>query len=103
MFELCQQEDKFSGDIFRGMNTYFCHPYHSWEKGTVENTIRRIRRYIPKGTPLHQYAKEQIHWLEDKLNNTPRKCLGWRTLNEAMKEVLNSYKFSQSGAFRSGM
>lgn len=82
---------------------YFCHPYHSWEKGTVENTIGRIRRYIPKGTPLHEYTKEQIQWLENKMNNTPRKCLGWKTPNEAMKEVLNSYKFSQSGAFRSGM
>lgn len=73
---------------------YFCHPYHSWEKGTVENTIGRIRRYIPKGTPLHQYTPEQIQWLENKLNNTPRKCLGWKTPNEAMADVLNSYKWN---------
>ena len=74
-------------------NWYFCHPYHSWEKGTVENTIGRIRRYIPKGTPLHQYTREQIQWLENRLNNTPRKCLGWKTPNEAMADVLNRYKF----------
>lgn len=30
------------------IKTYFCHPYHSWEKGSVENTIGLIRRYLPK-------------------------------------------------------
>lgn len=73
---------------------YFCHPYHSWEKGSVENMIGRIRRYIPKGTSLSKYTPEQIQWLEDVVNNTPRECIGWRTPNEAIAEVLNSYKFT---------
>lgn len=72
---------------------FFCQPYHSWEKGTVENTIKRIRRFIPKGTPLSQFSDTQIQWLENKMNNTPRKCLNYLTPNEAFEKEVNSYKF----------
>lgn len=58
---------------------YFCHPYHSWEKGTVENTIGRIRRVIPKSTDLTPITHEQVTLLQATLNNTPRKCLGYLT------------------------
>jgi len=72
---------------------YFCHAYASWEKGTVENTIGRIRVYIPKGTNLSIYTNQQIQWLENQLNNTPRKCLNYKTPNEAMEQEVNKYKF----------
>jgi len=72
---------------------FFCHPYHSWEKGSVENTIGRVRRCIPKGTKLYQYSTEQIQWLENQLNNTPRKCLNYQTPNEVMQQEANKYKF----------
>ena len=67
-----------------GIPVYFCHPYHSWEKGTVENTIGRIRRYLPKGTNLELVSEEKINQLEYILNNTPRKCLGYLTPYEKM-------------------
>ena len=76
-----------------GVRFYFCHPYHSWEKGTVENMIGRVRRYVPKGTNIHKLTDIQIQWLENKLNNTPRKVLGFRTPNEVMEKELNRYKF----------
>lgn len=76
------------------INVYFCHPYHSWEKGTVENTIGRIRRYIPKGTDLLQIPKEKISELEYILNSTPRKCLGYLTPYEKMSMELG--KISKS-------
>lgn len=66
------------------INVYFTHPYHSWEKGTVENTIGRIRRYLPKGTDLKQISHNKISQLEYILNNTPRKCLGYLTPYEKM-------------------
>jgi IS30 family transposase len=66
------------------INVYFCHPYHSWEKGTVENTNGRIRRYIPKGTDIKEIPDEKINQLEYILNNTPRKCLGYLTPYEKM-------------------
>lgn len=63
---------------------YFCHPYHSWEKGTVENANKLIRQFIPKGSDLSKYSKRFIERLERKLNDRPMKCLDYRTPNEAL-------------------
>ena len=68
------------------IKTYFCNPYHSWEKGGVENTIGRIRRYIPKGSNLAEYTDRDIAKIEHWLNHTPRKCLNWKTPHEIMTE-----------------
>lgn len=54
------------------VDTYFCNPYHSWEKGGVENTIGRIRRYIPKGANLADYSDAEITRIEHWLNHTHR-------------------------------
>lgn len=67
-----------------GVKMYFCHPYHSWEKGTVENTNKVIRRDIPKGADLSTYSKRFIERLEAKLNRRPMKCLGYRTPEEVL-------------------
>jgi IS30 family transposase len=72
-----------------GMDIYFCHAYHSWEKGTVENTNGRIRRYIPKGLSIDQVTDEQIKEVEIRMNSTPRKCLGYLTPYEKMSQVLS--------------
>lgn len=72
---------------------WFCHAYASWEKGTVENMIGRIRNYLPKGVSLNRITNRQIQWLENQLNNTPRKCLNYLTPNEAMMKEVNKYKF----------
>ena len=71
-----------------GFDVFFCHAYHSWEKGTVENTNGRIRRVIPKGLSLDGLTDNQIKELEYRLNSTPRKCLGYLTPYEKMMEVL---------------
>lgn len=67
-----------------GVKIYFCHPYHSWEKGTVENANKLIRQFIPKGSDLSKYSKHFIERLEQKLNDRPMKCLDYKTPNEAM-------------------
>ncbi len=67
---------------------YFCHAYASWEKGTVENTNGRIRRYIPKGKSIDILSEEAIARVEYQLNHTPRKCLGYLTPTEAMEKAL---------------
>ena len=67
-----------------GVPLYFCHPYHAWEKGGVENENKLIRQYLPKGTNLGRYSGQTIRKIQDKLNNRPRKCLGYRTPLEAM-------------------
>jgi len=67
-----------------GVRIYFCHPYHSWEKGTVENTNKVIRRDIPKGSDLSRYSKRFIEALEQKLNRRPMKCLDYRSPQEIL-------------------
>ena len=62
-----------------GTTSYFCQPYHSWEKGTVENTIGLVRRYIPKGTDLANVSQYQLNKIERILNARPRKCLSFQT------------------------
>lgn len=71
-----------------GMPVYFCHAYHSWEKGTVENTNGRLRRFISKGVSMDDFSEKQIKAVEDWLNNTPRKCLQYLTPYEKMHQVL---------------
>jgi len=62
--------------------TYACNPYHSWEKGTVENTIKRLRRFVPKGISVDNVTQRYLTALENKFNSTPRKVLGFLTPNE---------------------
>lgn len=69
-----------------GTQIFFCHPYHSWEKGLVENTNRWIRVFIPKKADLATYTKEDVQRIEDWLNHTPRQCLQGATPYEMMME-----------------
>ena len=68
-----------------GTKSYFCNPYHSWEKGTVENTIGIVRWFLPKKTNFDNVSDDQIKNIENWLNNRPRKCLNFMTPNEAYK------------------
>ena len=70
-----------------GMAVYFAHPYHSWERGTNENTNSLIRYYFPKGTDFATISNEHVKKIEEKLNNRPRKRLGYKT----PQEVFNNY------------
>lgn len=65
---------------------YFCHPYHSWEKGSIEEGNRQIRKYIPKGSDISKYSTQAIGLLEQKLNNRPLKCLDYETPTEVLKQ-----------------
>jgi len=84
------KENSYHLQITKELKTpvFFCHAYHSWEKGTVENTNGRIRRYIKKGESIDVFSDEQIAAIEYILNNTPRKCLRFLTPCEKMIEVL---------------
>lgn len=68
----------------RGCKTYFCAPYHAWEKGTVENTIGLIRSYVPKKTSLSSITTADLNTIARELNNRPRKRLGYLTPYEVM-------------------
>jgi IS30 family transposase len=68
------------------ISCFFAHPYHSWERGTNENTNGLIRWYFPKRTDFATISDDAIKAVEDALNNRPRKRLGWRTPLEAFNE-----------------
>ena len=70
------------------VDVYFARPYHSWERGTNENTNGLVRQYLPKGTDFTQVTSDNVQWIEDKLNNRPRKCLGFKTPKEMMDLAL---------------
>jgi transposase, IS30 family len=70
-----------------GVSVFFCNAYHPWEKGTVENTIKRIRRFIPKGADIAKYSWRDIKKIEYWLNTKPMKCLQYLTPYEKMAQV----------------
>ena len=61
---------------------YYCHSYSAWEKGTVENHNRIIRRFFPKGTDFTRVTKERIAAIQEWMNNYPRKLLNWKSPNQ---------------------
>lgn len=60
------------------MQIYFAHTYHSWERGTNENTNGLVRRYFPKGTYFSNIKIEQLNKAVERINYRPRKRLGYR-------------------------
>jgi IS30 family transposase len=61
---------------------YFAHPYHAWERGLCENTNGLIRQYFPKAMSFETITDEHVQWAMNRLNNRPRKTLGYKTPNE---------------------
>lgn len=61
---------------------YFAHPYHSWERGVNENTNGLVRQYFPKKSEFSKITDSQINKVVERLNNGPRKTLGYKTPNE---------------------
>ena len=74
-----------------GTCSYFCEPFHSYERGTVENTIGLVRRLLPKKTNLAKISQDHLNKIEFWLNNRPRKCLGFKTPVEVFKAECCTY------------
>lgn len=75
-----------------GLKIYFCHPYHSWEKGSIENVNKFIRRYIPRGSDFSRYTKEEISLIEEKCNARFMKCLNYATPSERLNQSRKNKK-----------
>jgi IS30 family transposase len=71
-----------------GTKSYFCNPFHSWEKGSVEYSIGLVRRFLPKKTDFAKISRYRIRKIEDLLNNRPRKCLDFQTPSEAFSSCV---------------
>ena len=76
--------DKLCRSIHGGtrFQVWYCHSYAAWEKGSVENHNRMIRRFFPKGTDFTKVSKKRIAAIQEWMNNYPRKILDWKTPNQ---------------------
>jgi IS30 family transposase len=72
------------------IDVFFANPYHSWERGTNENTNGLIRRLHPKKSSFAGIGVAELAKIETYLNDRPRKCLGWYTPREKMAAFLSS-------------
>jgi IS30 family transposase len=73
-----------------GIDTYHCDPYSSWQKGGVENLNGLIRQYLPRGIDLSQISHHEIYVIQEKLNNRPRKNLGYKSPNQCLQGLRES-------------
>jgi len=69
--------------------TYFAKPFHSWERGQNENANGLLRQYFPKSMKLNDVSIKQVFQAVHKLNNRPRKCLGFKTPYEVFQQLTN--------------
>lgn len=79
-----------------GLQTYFAHAYHSWERGSNEKGNGMIRRYFPKGTNFDEISEHHIWLVQELINNRPMKCLNWKTPNEVYQEHLTQLLSTQN-------
>lgn len=70
-------------------NIYFAHPYCSWEKGAIENANKLIRQYVKKNVNINDLTKEQLTEYQYKINNRPRKKLGFDSPKNVFYNFIN--------------
>ena len=86
-----------------GIKTYFCDPHSPWQKGGVENAIGRLRRYLPRGASLDNLNPKHIQHAANAYNNTPRKCLDFKTPIEAFSKQPLHFKCESTSPPSLGM
>ena len=71
-----------------GTHSYFCDPAAPQQKGAVENTNRRLRRFLPRSTDVAALPERAFDRIANQLNRTPRKCLDYQTPEEVLREAI---------------
>ena len=74
--------------IATDVNVYFCDPQSPWQRGTNERTNRLLRQYFPKGTNLSEYSQSDLNKIALRLNQRPRKTLGFQVPADKLQAVL---------------
>ena len=68
--------------VATNMDIYFCDPQSPWQRGTNENTNGLLRQYFPRGSCLSGFSQRELDKIAAKLNNRPRKTLGFHTTTD---------------------
>jgi IS30 family transposase len=84
------------------IQTFFCDPHSPWQKGTIENAIGRLRRFLPRNTNLSTIDDYTLSACIAAYNNTPRKCLGFQTPAQVFLGQLLHFKCESTPSLRSG-
>jgi IS30 family transposase len=79
---------------------YFARPYHSWERGLNEHTNGLVRQYLPKSSRFTELTPEKLQEIEDKLNDRPRKVLGYQTPREVFNRLQIEHSTQKSDTMR---
>jgi IS30 family transposase len=74
--------------VATNVRVYFCDPRSPWQRGTNENTNGLLRQYFPKGTDLSSFSQAHLNRVAQRLNQRPRKTLGFETPADRLKLVL---------------
>ena len=72
------------------VQVYFCDPQSLWQRGTNENTNLLLRQYFPRGTDLSGYSQAQLAQVAQRLNQRPRKTLGFQTPASRLQQSVAS-------------
>jgi IS30 family transposase len=88
----CDRGKEFAGykkiETVLECDVYFADPYCAWQKGTNENSNGLLREFYPKGMDLSKTNNNELKEKLDLINNRPRKCIGYFTSNEVMREQI---------------
>jgi IS30 family transposase len=71
-------------EILLSVPIYFCDPYSSWQKGSIENFNKQVRKYIPKGADISQYNEKYIQFVQVRLNSRFMSVIGYKTPAECL-------------------
>jgi IS30 family transposase len=74
--------------IATDVKVYFCDPHSPWQRGSNENTNGLLRQYFPDGTDLSRFSQRQLNAIADRLNQRPRKTLGFRPPAEKLQALV---------------
>lgn len=86
-----------------GMDSYFCEPRSPWQKGGVENLNGRLRRFLPLDVDIAALPVDAIEAVSARLNDTPRKCLEYRTPREVLAETMAVHGAKDDGSSGVGL
>ena len=81
--------DHKSFTVATNVQVYFCDPHSPWQRGSNENTNGLLRQYFPRGTDLSRFSQDYLNSIARRLNQRPRKTLGFETPADRLQAVLH--------------